>query len=60
MSDLFIDLEPFCGRFVWQEIVINGSNFCVPDIEWCGRFIILCIIIYFFLKGIFNICHLFV
>lgn len=53
-----IDLEPFCGTYEWQEITINNSSFCVPDVEWCGRFIILCIVIYFLIKGFLNILNL--
>ena len=27
-----IDLESFIGKFVWQEITLNGSNFVVPTV----------------------------
>ena len=53
-----IDLKPWCGTFEWQTITINNSNFCVPDIEFICRFIILCIVIYFLIKGFLNILNL--
>ncbi|MFQ7001877.1 MAG: hypothetical protein ACLRRH_11440 [Clostridium sp.] len=58
-NDLFIDLTPFCGTYEWQQITFNGSNFCVPDIEYICRFILLCIIIYYLIKVISNINYLF-
>ena len=54
-----IDLTPFCGTYEWKEIVLNGSNFILPDVEYCCRFIILLLVVYFFIKGIFNILSLF-
>lgn len=54
-----IDIESVIGTHSWQEITINDSCFCVPDLNWCGRFLILCICIYFFVKGIFQIVSLF-
>lgn len=54
-----IDLESFIGKFVWQEITLNGSNFVVPDVEYICRFIMLLLVVYFLIRGIFSILKIF-
>lgn len=49
-----IDLESFIGKFVWEEITLNGSNFVVPDVEYICKFIMLLLVVYFLIKGIFS------
>ena len=49
-----LDLTEIIGTFEWQQITINDSNFCVPDVEYCCRFILLCIVIFYLIKGIFT------
>lgn len=53
-----MNLEEIIGVHQWQSITIGSEYFCVPDLNWCAKFIILALSIYFLIKGILRVTQL--
>lgn len=48
------------GPFEWNEFIMsNGYSIVLPDVEWICAFIMLCIAVFYLIKGVYSIIHLF-
>lgn len=54
-----LDVSSVLGQHVWQQIVVEGTTYCVPDLTWCVSAILLIIAIFYFIKGVFSLCRTF-